>query len=150
MGRVNYATMHALADLNYAINRGVPAATQMHCLSSLFLTLLHFLCEKHQDLVLLGLNFSGCKQHIRGGVLYAVVWRAEEHNGRGRRKGNGSAANGTDASAPGQGASSEEVAGAGDAAGSQLAAPKRERRPKVRTPYTRLVTRARTLVSRIG
>lgn len=79
-----------------------------------------------------------------------MLWRAEEHNGRGRRKGKGSAANGTDASAPGQGASSEEVAGADNAAGSQIAAPKRERRPKVKTPYTRLMTRARTLVSRIG
>ena len=43
---------------------------------------------------------------------------------------------------------------AGDNAGkdaeAEPAMPKRERRPRVKTPYTRLVTRARTLVSRIG
>ena len=39
---------------------------------------------------------------------------------------------------------------AGKDAEAEPAAPKRERRPRVKTPYTRLVTRARTLVSRIG
>ena len=39
---------------------------------------------------------------------------------------------------------------AGEDAEAEPAAPKRERRPRVKTPYTRLVTRARTLVSRIG
>jgi hypothetical protein len=86
MGRVDYATMHALADLNYAINRGVPAATQMHCLSSLLITRLHCLREEHQNLVLLGLNFNRCKQQIRGGVLYAVCGAQRSTMGAGGRR----------------------------------------------------------------
>lgn len=36
MGRVDYATMDALADLNYAINRGVPDALSVQSLPHSF------------------------------------------------------------------------------------------------------------------
>ena len=36
MGRVDYATMDSLADLNYAINRGVPDALSVQSLPQLF------------------------------------------------------------------------------------------------------------------
>ncbi len=74
---------------------------------------------------------------------------AEAHNGRGKRKGKGAGA------AEGQGAASaaQDSGAAGMTSNGTLSEPaavKRERPPKVKTAYTRLATRARTLVSRIG
>lgn len=84
-------------------------------------------------------------------LLDDVSLCAEAHRDRGRRKGKGAAAGAAESQG---GASNEQGSSAAvktsNGTLSEPAAPKRERPPKVKTAYTRLVTRARTLVSRIG
>ena len=86
-----------------------------------------------------------------GALLTNVSIFAEAHNGRGKRKGKGTAAGATEsqgAASNAQDSSAADKTSNGTLSGP--AAPKRERPPKVKTAYTRLATRARTLVSRIG
>ena len=94
---------------------------------------------------------AACNDKSLARFLDGVRLRAEAHNGRGRRKGKGAAAG----SAEGQGPANTKQGGSaadkvGNGAHPEPAPPRRERPPKVKTAYTRLATRARTLVSRIG
>lgn len=94
---------------------------------------------------------AACNDNSLATLLDVVNLCAEAHNGRGKRKGKAAAAG----SAEGQGlANTKQGSNAADKVGNgthaEPAAPRRERPPKVKTAYTRLATRARTLVSRIG
>lgn len=78
---------------------------------------------------------------------------AEAQNGRGKRKVKGADADDTEPPGPGtanDGLGSSAAHATANGAKPEPAAPKNERRARVKTAYMRLVTRARTLVSRIG